>query len=280
MSISIDDALTNKKNGRAAAPSETLGTLGIAQHRVAKLFGVGPRSVRRWQCGDRRVPCGVDIVLRLLAAGTVTLAQVEQAAVPIPVRSSSFRVGNTAVVLSESQTGEISPPAVPEINETAEPEPAESETPEQSAWAPAETATSAAPAVGAARKEIAADAQVDAQVDGRAGLTTVEKVLALAPGACRWPYGDPDHPDFRFCCDPAVEKQPYCKHHCARAYMAAPPRPLSKTLHRMLAQTPLGSWRCGRNARAIGASRTTAMSVSRDRVRSPMCPHITHRQAP
>ena len=43
---------------------ETLGALGIAQHRVARLFGVGPRSVRRWQDGDRRVPCGVGIVLR------------------------------------------------------------------------------------------------------------------------------------------------------------------------------------------------------------------------
>ena len=63
---------------------ETLGALGIAQHRVARLFGVGPRSVRRWQDGDRRVPCGVGIVLRLLAAGTVTVAQVEQAAVAIP----------------------------------------------------------------------------------------------------------------------------------------------------------------------------------------------------
>src|SRR5262249_49175349 len=67
---------------------EMLSALGIARHRVAQLFGVGPRSVRRWQCGDRRVPCGVGIVLRLLAAGTVTIAQVEQAAVPIPVRTN------------------------------------------------------------------------------------------------------------------------------------------------------------------------------------------------
>jgi hypothetical protein len=72
---------------RATAADEfraTLGALGIAQRRVAQLFGVGPRSVRRWQCGDRRVPCGVGIVLRLLAAGAVTVAQVEQAAVPAP----------------------------------------------------------------------------------------------------------------------------------------------------------------------------------------------------
>jgi hypothetical protein len=43
-------------------------------------------SVRRWQSGDRRVPCGVGIVLRLLAAGTVTVAQA--AAVPIPARTN------------------------------------------------------------------------------------------------------------------------------------------------------------------------------------------------
>ena len=38
-----------------------IAALGIAQHRVAQLFGVGSRSVRRWQDGDRRVPCGVGI---------------------------------------------------------------------------------------------------------------------------------------------------------------------------------------------------------------------------
>src|SRR6516165_4337643 len=65
---------------------ETLGTLGLAQQRVAALFGVGPRSVRRWQFGERRVPCGVGIVFRLLADGVVTVEQVERAANPIPVR--------------------------------------------------------------------------------------------------------------------------------------------------------------------------------------------------
>src|SRR6516225_5389841 len=60
----------------------TLDALGLAQGRVAQLFGVGPRSVRRWQHGDRRVPCGVGIVFRLLAAGVVTVDQVEQAATP------------------------------------------------------------------------------------------------------------------------------------------------------------------------------------------------------
>ena len=66
----------------------TIAALGIAQHRVAQLFGVGPRSIRRWQDGDRRVPCGVGIVLRLLACGAVTVDQVEQAAVAIPARTN------------------------------------------------------------------------------------------------------------------------------------------------------------------------------------------------
>jgi hypothetical protein len=63
----------------------TLSALGLTQCRVARWFGVGPRSVRRWEHGDRRVPCGVRIVFRLLAAGAVTIAQVEQAAVPSPI---------------------------------------------------------------------------------------------------------------------------------------------------------------------------------------------------
>jgi GcrA cell cycle regulator len=64
------------------------GVLGLAQCRVAQLFGVGPRSVRRWQHGDRRVPRGVGIVLRLLATGAVTIAEVEEAAVSAPARTN------------------------------------------------------------------------------------------------------------------------------------------------------------------------------------------------
>ena len=112
----------------------TLGALGIAQHRVAQLFGVGPRSVRRWQDGDRRVPCGVGIVLRLLAAGMVTIAQVEQAAVAIPARTNG---------------GAKPEPPAPLLVAPA---------PEQSVVARAEAAALADP-----------------------GLTTAEKVVALAP---------------------------------------------------------------------------------------------------
>ena len=151
---------------------ETLGALGIAQHRVAQLFGVGPRSVRRWQHGDRRVPCGVSIVLRLLAAGTVTVAQVEQAALPVPARTNG---------------GAKPDPPVPLLVEPA-PTPAT-----------------------LVRAEAATFADSD--------LTTAEKVIALAPTACRWPYGDPRHPDFHFCGSP-VARKPYCEQHHALAYVA------------------------------------------------------------
>lgn len=144
-----------------------IAALGITQQRVARLFGVGPRSIRRWQDGDRRVPSGVSLVVRLLACGAVTVDQVE-AVVAIPARTNGG--------------AKLEPPA-PLLVAPA---------PEQSA-------------------EAAALADPD--------LTTVEKVVALAPGACRWPCGDPARPDFRFCGDP-VARGPYCKHHRAMAYAA------------------------------------------------------------
>ena len=77
-----DPSVTKTEFGAAIA------ALDIARHHAARLFGVGERSIRRWQAGARRVPCGVNIVLRLLAAGCVTIAQVEQAAIPIPAQTN------------------------------------------------------------------------------------------------------------------------------------------------------------------------------------------------
>ena len=147
----------------------TLASLGITQHRVAQLFGVGPRSVRRWQAGDRRVPFGVAIVLRLLAAGVVTITQVEQVAVSTPAQTN----GGGAPLRIEP-------------------------TSEQPALAPAEGAAFADP-----------------------GPTTAEKVCKLTPEACRWPCGDPGHPNFHFCSRP-IAKESYCEHHLGVAYMAPP----------------------------------------------------------
>jgi hypothetical protein len=67
----------------------TLGALGIPQRRIAELFDVSPRCVRRWQRGERHIPYGVILVCRLLAAKTITIAQLEQAiAVSIPTRTN------------------------------------------------------------------------------------------------------------------------------------------------------------------------------------------------
>lgn len=37
---------------------------------------------------------------------------------------------------------------------------------------------------------------------------------------CLWPIGDPGTPEFHFCGSDAVEGKPYCKAHCARAYIS------------------------------------------------------------
>jgi hypothetical protein len=128
---------------------ETLGALGLAQQRVAEIFGVESRNIRRWRRGDRPIPRGVQIVFRLLAAGTVTVAQVEQAAAPVLARTNG--------------SAKSEPPASL-LGERA---------PEQSALTRAKAA-----------------ALVDSS------LTTAEKVCALTSNACRWPCGDPEHPDF------------------------------------------------------------------------------------
>jgi hypothetical protein len=146
---------------------ETLNALGIQQPRVAQMFGVGERSVRRWRAGDRRLPIGVDIVVRLLAAKAVTVEQVEAA-----VRANgSAKLGAPAPLLV--------------------------------AWAP--------------EQSVVAGAEAAALASAR--RSTAEKVYALAPGVCRWPCGDPAHPDFHFCGSP-VAREPYCEHHRALAYVA------------------------------------------------------------
>src|SRR6516225_6678264 len=138
---------------------EALGTLGLAQQRVAQLFGVGPRSVRRWQYGERRVPCGVRILVRLLADGAVTVEQVEQAAV------------------ARTNGGSKSEPSAPLLLEpTSEPPTNLAES------APEPSAILADPATTVGSE-----------------FTLGEKVAALTAWVCHWPCGDPQHSDFHFC---------------------------------------------------------------------------------
>src|SRR5262249_17866171 len=53
-------------------------------------------------------------------------------------------------------------------------------------------------------------------------LTTAEKVIALAPGSCRWPLGAPGDPDFCFC-NRSTITPPYCPQHHAAAYITRSP---------------------------------------------------------
>jgi GcrA cell cycle regulator len=162
---------------------EALGTLGLAQQRVAAMFGVGPRSVRRWQYGERRVPCGVGIVFRLLAAGAVTIDQVERAAVHrINGGPKPFIVESGL----EAPKPELPPvPLVPASEQSANLAEA---APEQSATDPNLTSTAA-------------------------------KVAALTARACHWPIGDPASPEFRFC-GRLVSAPPYWQQHRGQAYLS------------------------------------------------------------
>ncbi len=47
-------------------------------------------------------------------------------------------------------------------------------------------------------------------------LVTLAK---LRPGMCSWPIGEPGDPDFHFCGEKVHEDKPYCKAHCADAYI-------------------------------------------------------------
>lgn len=41
---------------------------------------------------------------------------------------------------------------------------------------------------------------------------------------CRFPFGDPKRPDFRFCGKSKCDEAPYCKEHCAVVYTPPPQR--------------------------------------------------------
>ena len=47
-------------------------------------------------------------------------------------------------------------------------------------------------------------------------LVTLAK---LRPGMCSWPVGEPGDAEFHFCGEHAVDGKPYCRDHCAKAYI-------------------------------------------------------------
>ena len=56
-----------------------LDRLKLSQLGAARLFGVDGRTARRWISGERSVPVTVSILLKLMTAGKVTVADIEHA---------------------------------------------------------------------------------------------------------------------------------------------------------------------------------------------------------
>jgi hypothetical protein len=156
--------------------------LGLSRAHLAKLLSRSPRCISHWTLGDRPLPYEVGILLQLLATQKITVRDVEEAAAPARAN------GNTA------------PDPEPAI---ADPEPE----PEPEPRVPTVDSESVPP-----------KSAVRAALPAVLSLTTAEKICALTPTACRWPCGDPQHPDFHFCSCP-VTAGPYCATHRAQAYV-------------------------------------------------------------
>jgi DNA-binding transcriptional regulator YdaS (Cro superfamily) len=56
-----------------------LDQLHITQRAAARLLGHHRRSMEHWVRGDRQIPPTLAIVLRLLAAGRITVDDIERA---------------------------------------------------------------------------------------------------------------------------------------------------------------------------------------------------------
>lgn len=55
--------------------------------------------------------------------------------------------------------------------------------------------------------------EVDVPLKQRRGIAELEY------HQCKWPIGDPAHPDFHFCHHKQVPGRPYCEPHCKRAFV-------------------------------------------------------------
>jgi GcrA cell cycle regulator len=51
--------------------------------------------------------------------------------------------------------------------------------------------------------------------------TKRKTVANIGRNECRWPIGDPRHPDFHFCGAPQVPGRPYCELHWRVAFVPA-----------------------------------------------------------
>lgn len=73
------------------------------------------------------------------------------------------------------------------------------------------TVSEAAPSIPAAPPSPPEAPEPDA-IDGH-------PVMRLKESSCRWPLGDPQKPDFRFCCADRLGAYPYCAEHAAMSYL-------------------------------------------------------------
>ena len=55
-------------------------------------------------------------------------------------------------------------------------------------------------------------------------IKKLKTVDTLESNDCRWPIGDPRHPEFHFCGAPRVGGRPYCAAHWQMAFQPARPR--------------------------------------------------------
>lgn len=51
--------------------------LNLSQVGAARLIGADPRTARRWALGEREIPECVAILLRLMLAGKISIADIE-----------------------------------------------------------------------------------------------------------------------------------------------------------------------------------------------------------
>ena len=56
-------------------------------------------------------------------------------------------------------------------------------------------------------------------------VSKAKTVETIESGECRWPIGDPRHPDFHFCGAQQVLGRPYCQEHWHLSYDASKSRP-------------------------------------------------------
>jgi len=96
-----------------------LDVFGLTQQRVARWFNVTPRAVRRWQQGSRRLPIGIIVLVRLLTAGTVSLAEVELAAASISARTNGRAKREPPAPLRAEPAPEEQPALAPRRARTA-----------------------------------------------------------------------------------------------------------------------------------------------------------------